>query len=373
MIDLSTEVYQNILNGMLAKVPNTLDKRDGSMIQTALGPAAYALEEFYLALDQVQQSAFVQTAVGQALDYLAIIGGISRYPASAAVRLGIFNTAVPLGSRFSTIDGANSINFIVTAATETANQYQLTAETPGEIGNSYAGAILPITFIAGLTEATLTDILVPGDDIETDEELRDRLITALTDRPFGGNVASYRAEIPAIDGVGAVQVYPVWNGGGTVKCSILGADFAPASSTLVTTVQNAVDPPPNQGLGLGIAPIGAKVTVVAPTPVTVNVSSALTLAAGYGLGQVRTAIETAISAYLLNIRKAWATPVVAGGVNYSANVYRAQIVAAIVSVPGVLNAANTTINSKSSDLILTESGTVQQVPMMGTVTLSVSA
>ena len=373
MIDFTQKTYQNILAGMLDDVPDTLDKRDGSMIQTALGPAAYALEEYYLTLNQVQQAAFVQTAVGQSLDYLAIIGGISRYPASAAVRLGVFNMAVPLGSRFSTIDGANSINFIVSAATDTANQYQLTAETPGEIGNSYSGTILPITFIAGLTTAQLTDILVPGDDTETDEELRARLITALTDRPFGGNVASYRSEIPAIDGVGSVQVYPTWDGGGTVKCSILGADFAPASGTLVTTVQNAVDPPPNQGLGLGIAPIGAKVTVVAPTAVTVNVSSTLTLAPGYNVGQVKPAIEAAIAAYLLSVRKAWATPVVAGGVTYTANVYRAQIVAAIVGVTGVLNAENTKLNNQTQDLVLTETGTTQQVPMMGTVTLSVSA
>ena len=45
-----------------------------------------------------------------------------------------------------------------------------------------------------------------------------------------------------------------------MKLSVLGADFLPGSSTLVEKVQNAIDPPPNQGLGLGLAPIGAKVT-----------------------------------------------------------------------------------------------------------------
>lgn len=369
MIDFSNETYQNILSSMLERVSNTFDKREGGMIQTALGPAAYALEEYYMALDKTQRMAFVQTAVGQSLDYLAVIANIERYPASPAVRLGVFNKSIPLGSRFSTINGTDSINFTATKATDNPNEFELTAETPGTIGNAYSGSILPITYIDGLTTAQITDILVPGDDTETDDEFRERLITALNEKPFGGNVASYRSFIGGIDGVGAVQVYPTWNGGGTVKCSIIGADFEPASETLVENVQNAVDPPPNQGLGLGMAPIGAKVTVVAPTVVTVNVSANITLAAGYDIGQVQPIVEEAIEAYLLGIRQKWGTPVTAGGVEYSANVYRAQVIAAIVGSAGVLNATDVKLNDTEADIILTETGTTQQVPKMGTVTL----
>lgn len=374
MIDLSQQTYQNILTQMLDQVPATFDKRDTSPIPTALGPAAYALEGFYISLNQVQLAAYVQTATGQALDYLAVIAGLTRYPASAAVRLGIFDMAVPIGSRYSTINGADSINFQATAATtgETEGDYyfQLTAETPGSIGNEYTGPILPITAIPGLNSAQITDILVPGDDEESDEDFRARIIEALNDRPFGGNIASYRTYIMAIDGVGAVQVYPTWNGGGTVKCSVLGADFLPASPTLVENVQNAVDPPPNQGLGLGTAPIGAQVTVVAPEELTVNVSATLQLASGYAIGQVQTPIQQAIENYMLSVRQEWATPVNTTSVEYQANVYVARIVAAIVSVPGVINATNVQLNGGTADLILTEAGATQQVPITGTVTLS---
>lgn len=373
MIDFTNKTYQNILNAMLEQVPNTLDKREGGIIQTALGPAAYALEEYYMTLDQVQRAAFVQTAVGSSLDKLAVIANITRYPASAAVRLGIFNQAVPLGSRFSTINGDNSINFVVTAATDTANQYQLTAETVGTIGNDYSGSILPITYIQGLTTAQMTDILVPGDDEETDDEFRERLITALNEKPFGGNVAAYREFVGGIDGVGGVQVYPTWNGGGTVKLSVIGADWMPASPTLVENVQNAVDPPPNQGLGLGMAPIGAQVTVVAPTTVTVNVSASVMLSPGYEIGQVQEPVETAIGNYLLGIRQDWATPTVAGGIEYAASVFVAQVIAAIVSVSGVINATNVTLNDSTADITLTQTGTTQQVPVLGTVTLNVGS
>lgn len=375
MIDFSSQTYANILAAMLAQVPSTYDKRDTAPIPTALGPAAYTFEGFYLTLNQVQQQAFIQTASGQSLDYLAVLAGLTRYPASAAVRLGVFNASVPIGSRFSTINGANSINFTATATATVEDPqegnyyYQLTAETPGTIGNEYTGAILPITNIPGLTSAQITDILVPGDDEETDAAFQQRIITALNDRPFGGNIASYRENILAIDGVGAVQVYPTWNGGGTVKCSVLGSDYLPASEQLVENVQNAIDPP-TQGLGLGLAPIGAQVTIVAPSEVTVNISATVTLASGYSVEQVQTPIETAIQNYLLSVRQSWATNTSSLSVVYAADVYLARITAAIVGVPGVVNATDVEINSAAQDLILTQTGTTQQVPIMGTVTLS---
>ena len=369
MIDFSSQTYANILASMLSEIPSSYDKRDTAPIPTALSPAAYALEGFYLTLNQVQQQAFIQTAVRQALDYLGVIAGLTRYPASAAVLLGVFNTSIPLGSRFSTINGENSINVIATAATDTEYQYQMTAETPGSIGNDYTGPILPINTIPNLTSATLTEILVPGDDEETDDAFRARIISALNIRPFAGNIASYQSNILAIDGVGAVQVYPTWNGGGTVKCSILGADYLPASSQLVQNVQNAIDPP-TQGLGLGLAPIGAIVTIVAPDAVTVNVTATLTLAAGYSIEQVQTPIETELNNYLQTVCQSWSVNTTAESVTYAANVYLARVLASIVSVSGVVNATNVQINGSAADLILTETGTTQQVPVLGTVTLS---
>lgn len=370
MIDFSSDTYAALRQAMLDQIPDTFDKRDTAPIPTAISPPAYALEGFYLSLNQVQQQAFVSTASGEALDLLAPLGGISRYPASAAVRLGVFNIAVPIGARFSTINGADSINFVVTAAESTADQYQLTAETPGSIGNQYSGPILPITNIPGLTSAQLTDILIPGDDTETDSELRSRLLTALNEKPFGGNVADYRTAIMAIDGVGAVQVHPTWNGGGTVKCSILGADYLPASSELVENVQNAIDPQPNQGLGLGLAPIGAQVTITAPSEVTVNVSATLDLAPGYNIEQVQPLVESELEAYLLEVRQSWGTQLGTTDIEYEANVYLSRVLAAIVGTAGVVNATNVEINGGTSDLILTETGQTQQVPILGTVTLS---
>lgn len=376
MIDFTQYTYQQILQTLLDRVPDTYDKRDGSPIPTAAGMAAYGLELFYIVLNEVQREGLIQTATGKQLDLLSIIAGTTRYQASPAVRLGIFDIAVPIGSRFSTINGENSIDFYVSAATTGPTEgdyyYQLTAETPGDIGNDYTGPILPITAIPGLTSAQITDILVPGDDTESDDEYRERVIEALNDRPFAGNIAAYRQDILAIDGVGAVQVYPTWNGGGTVKCSILGADFLAASPTLVENVQTAIDPNVNQGIGLGLAPIGAQVTITTADTVDINVVATLLLSPGYSIQQVQPFVKQQIENYLLSVRQEWDTNVSQTGVQYAANVYVSRVISAIVNATGVVNVMSLTLNGSDADITLTETGVTQQIPVMGTVTLSES-
>ena len=373
MIDFSLLTYRNILDAMLGLVSDSFDKRDTSPIPTALGPAAYAFEDFFLALDAVQRGAFITTATGYDLDALAIIGNITREAASYAVRKGVFNITITLGDRFSTI-GEDAINFVATTYIGTNSdgneEYELTAETAGEIGNQYTGAILPITNINGLTYAYMTDIIIPGDDEESDDELRQRLIDTLNSPAFGGNIASYRDFCRTINGVGAVQVYPTWNGGGTVKLSVIGSDWLPATSAVVDNVQTAVDPNVNNGIGLGMAPIGATVTVVAPTTATINVTASLLLETGFTPQSVQTGAEAAVEAYLLSVRKRWAENVSSTSVQYACTVYRSQMIAALVSVEGVINVQSLLINGSALDVSLTETATTQQVPVKGTVTIS---
>ena len=48
MIDFSGKTYANILSDQLSRVPDDLDKREGSIIQTALGPVSWYLEGVYM-------------------------------------------------------------------------------------------------------------------------------------------------------------------------------------------------------------------------------------------------------------------------------------------------------------------------------------
>ena len=112
MIDFSGYTREAIQKEMLDQVDPNIDTREGSMIQTAIGPVAWYLEGVYMILKQIQDNAYPATAVGDCLDKIVQTRGLTRKQATAAVRKGTFNTAVPSGSEFKTINGADSQIFV---------------------------------------------------------------------------------------------------------------------------------------------------------------------------------------------------------------------------------------------------------------------
>ena len=104
--------------------------------------------------------------------------------------------------------------------------------------------------------------------------------------------------------------------------------------------------------------------------VTVSVSAAVSLAAGYTVGQVLPQAREAVAAYLLSVRRSWGTPVSSSGTQYVSAVYLSQVLAALVGVDGVTNVTNVQLNGGTADITLTQSGQLQQVPVMGEVTLN---
>jgi uncharacterized phage protein gp47/JayE len=153
-----------------------------------------------------------------------------------------------------------------------------------------------------------------------------------------------------------VKVFPAWQGGGTVKCTIIASDWSAPSPALVDEVQEMIDPIGSSGLGYGLAPIGHTVTIAGVQPVTINVETTLTLDGGTTVGQVREPIEDIIGAYLLGLRREWSAQ--------SQLVVRvAQIEAAILSVPGVIDVADTKLNGSAANVTLGE----EEIPVLGTV------
>lgn len=243
--------YEYILNEMLSRISDTLDKREGSVIYNALAPAAMAINEQYKKLSTLVSLIWPDTATGEYLAKFVNQFGIERNKATYAIKKGTFYDNenqlidIEIGKRFS-------INGIIYAVYEKISDgiFQMQCETSGIIGNSQYGNLLPIDYVQNLSVAELSDILVPGDEEETDEELRSRFYSSVNSVAFGGNIADYKEKVKLIDGVGAVKVIPTWNGGGTVKLIVLDSSLNVPSETLLQNIQNAVGED-----GDGIAPI----------------------------------------------------------------------------------------------------------------------
>ena len=341
--------FETILQNLLDRVPNTIDKREGSIVYNALAPAAVELQNMYIALDGVLNEAFADTASRAYLIKRAAEQGIYPEPATKAVLQGEFNIDVPIGSRFS----LDQLNYIVTEKIS-VGVFKLECETAGNEGNLHFGALIPIDYIAGLTSAELTDLLIPGEDEEDTEVFRNRYFDSLEAQAFAGNIAGYKEKVNPLPGVGGVKVYPVWNGGGTVKLVIIDSTYGVPSSTLIDDIQEAVDPTVNQGLGIGLAPIGHVVTVVGVTGTTVDITTTLTYESGWTWQDIEPYVYDAIDDYFNVLSSNWAN-------EENLIVRISQIETRLLNLTGILDIANTTLNGAAQNLMLG----VDKIPVRG--------
>lgn len=346
--------FESLMEDMLSRVPSTMDKREGSVIWDAIAPVAVEFVNLYIAADTILKETFADTASLFYLKKRAAERGVQQRIATNAVLQGNFTPAsleIPIGSRFS----CDSLNYVVTEKTNDG-VYQLKCETAGTEGNAHFGALIPVDYIQGLETAELTELLVPAENDEDVEDLRERYFNSMTSQAFGGNIADYKEKTKAIQGVGGVKVTPVWNGGGTVKLTIINSQFTVPSEELIERVKTAADPYPNEGMGYGFAPIDHVVTVEGVENVPVDIVTTITYQDGWSWDSAQSYILTAIDKYFAEIREQWedSTGLV---------VRISQLESRILDCQGVLDISGTTLNGSTSNLSLGEN----QIPVRGTV------
>jgi uncharacterized phage protein gp47/JayE len=341
------QTFEAILQRMLDRVPADIDKRPGSVIYDALAPAAAELAQMYIELDVALRLGFGETSSGEYLDRRASDFGIERKPATKAIRKGLFWDAnnqpfdVPVGSRYS----CEQVNFVVRSRLA-AGEFELECETPGEIGNTVFGSLLPIDYVVGLARAELADVLVPGEDEENDGALRSRYLQKVREPGTSGNAADYKRWALEVPGVGTAKVVPLWGGPGTVKVIITDSDRRPASPSLVDAVAAHIEE---------VRPIGSAVTVVSATGKPIDVTATVTLATGYTLQQVQDAFVQQLEVYLRE------TAFELTYVSY------ARIGTLLLGTPGVVDYVNLAVNGGTSNVALQD----EEVPVLGTVSLGV--
>ena len=368
------EDYEYWLDLMLENVPDDIDQREGSVIYDALAPAAMVMAQQSLARANIIKQTYVKTAQGQFLDYRAEEHGTSRYAATQTEVKAKFLDSdgnpinnVQIGDQFASI-GETPIFYTVQKINDDLTG-ELIADDPGTTANSYIGQILPVTSNDSLSWAEITEIVAPARDEETDDHLRDRLLKADDWIAYGGNITDYLAMLNKISEVGAGQVYPVWNGAGTVKLVIVDNNLMPASADLVKKVKNIIDPTDNESQGYGLAPIDHQVTVVAPKPLTVNIAATVNIDGTHGADVVKAKIKAAIEEYFKLLRQSWNSIDAKTGRGYSQTVYRSKILSQIMMVDGVINASVPTLNGSDQDIALVFDNQMSQLPVLGEVKL----
>ena len=277
----SDKTYEQLMEEALGRVSDDIDKRPGSMVWNGNAPCLAEVAQLYLALDFVFTATYVNSAPREYLIKRAADRSIFPKAATPAVLRAKMNMNVPVGTRFSLED----INFVVTKQLGSEGDdfvHLVECETAGTVGNGYAGELIPIDYVDGLTRAETDGIYSAGTDEEDTEVFRARVIESMRSIAFGGNVADYKNKAMTFDGVGQVKVLPIWNGAGTVKLILMSSnlDSPTISEDRIASIKNEVDPTEKQGQGYGLAPIGHTVTVVSVKEKYVNVSMKAELKTG---------------------------------------------------------------------------------------------
>lgn len=360
--------YENILRRMLAEIPDNMDKRPSSPIWNGLAPVASELANEYIEIQIYKDQTYVLTAIGENLDTIGNNYSIPRKKATYAERIIQLTdtndnlTNVPIGSRFSVPDSDSSITYVITRYLETGKAV-VQCEQSGVIGNEYTGELLPLFSIDTLKEVIIISTETPAQDEEDDDTYRARIIDKLNTKGFAGNIRAYKDYIDEISGASEPKVFPVWNGGGTVKLSILDSEYNAITPEFQAEIKQLIDPEEYTGMGVGMAPIGHKVTIDTPTEVIINVTAGVYLVSGATIGSIQAQVEQNIENYLYSIRKTW----VDDEISY---VYVNRMLATILETAGIVNAENVKINGEASNVVMEHTAIEQFIPVFGEVVLS---
>lgn len=345
--------YENLMEEALSRVDDMYDKREGSMIFNGNAPCLAEMAQVYIAIDFLLNSFYIHSAPREYLIKRAADHQIYPEAATAAVFKAEFNIDVPIGARFSVDD----LNFFVKEKLETEEEkegvvtYAVECETKGRLANSYAGRMIAIEYVDGLSSAELIECIIPGEDEEETEKFRKRVLEELKSIAFGGNRADYKKWVHLhCDGVKAVKVYPVWNEdinptslipsetvtvwyegvigtiadetvkkwltavytaallkkltvGGTVKLVVMGEDDT-TTPELIKSVQETIDPVEAAGEGEGIAPIGHVVSVHGVEEDEITITTNITCK-NCKFDDIKADVVKIINAYFNELKAQW--------------------------------------------------------------------
>lgn len=303
---------------MLEDIDSGISKSEGYFVYDAIAPAAKRLAKCYSALDTILKLVFGEPApevsaeeYDKFIDQDAARHGLERkqgfYSVGEVTFTGLEGSIIYENSIVQTVEG---LKYKVTSQGKISNGKCTLGIKAMELGAKYnvpSNSIVQIPIkINGITNVSNTEPTTSGTDTETSEELLKRIITKEREESGSGNIYDYEKWAMEVSGVKYVKVKPLWdkdnglNGNGSVKVIIGGENDSQLDETIVKNVKEYIDP--RDGDGSGKAPIGATVTVVSVTPISVDIKiTGLAIDMQYSLEDVKANIKKSLEKYFLKI------------------------------------------------------------------------
>jgi len=268
---------------------------DGCDMAVRMYAAAAQTEALYIYADWILRQCFPQSANGAYLDSHGLSRGITRKEGKKASGELVFfvNSAavndilIPAGTVCMTSDGVSfvTLNDGVIAEGEKICAVSAQALEAGERGNVPARTVNYMTNApAGVEGCTNNFPIVGGEDEESDEAYRDRILTSYKLLSNGANAAWYKKKAQEIDGVSSVYVIPCARGTGTVDVVITSEEGIPTDS-LIAQVQSVMDRERE---------LCVDVQVYGPGTVNLSIEAQVKVKTGYNAAAVIAEVKSAL-------------------------------------------------------------------------------
>ncbi len=210
--------YDDLLQAQISRCKKQfgedIDTSEISVLGKIIRTIVYDLAQAYEDLESVYYARFPNTSSGINLDRLCPYAGITRNPATAAMRkvrvIGAANALIKMGFLFSADNTETEITYYtvddLTLDSEGKGEINVICTELGTIGNVELGTITKITNPSvDVDSVTDIEVIAIGEEAESDYKLRKRWLQAIGGGG-SGTAASIRSEIYRIQNVESVTV-----------------------------------------------------------------------------------------------------------------------------------------------------------------------
>lgn len=295
------EIYQELLADFEERIG--MDVAGSCDLAVRLYAVAAQVQALYAQTEWVKHQSFPQTAEGQYLDYHAQMRGLVR---SAAVKAagtlrfsvrtaGEEDLSVPVGTVCISTLGMHyeTTQSATLTAGKTYVDVPAQAVEAGVAGNTGANTVISMSVPpAGIVKCTNPDAFAGGEDEETDEALRSRILDSYHRLPNGANAAFYESQALLYPGVAAAKAVGRARGIGTVDVYVAATAGVP-DAALIDAIQADLE---------SKREIAVDVQVKAPRTQAVNVSIDLAVKPGVDYEAVRAEAESVVRSYFTGAR-----------------------------------------------------------------------
>lgn len=185
-----------------------------------------------------------------------------------------------------------------------------------------------------------------GTDVESDADFFARYHRRRTLPITSGNKNHYITWATEVNGVAYANCEPLWNGNGTVRVIIAGADRGPVDETIRKACYDHIEEE---------RPIGATVTVVSVATRPIPLTATVTRLDGYSAEDVKNQLTAAVTELLLSQT-----------FGETVTVPFSRFLACLLQCPGVADYTTLTVDGGMSAITLNP----EDAAVVGTVTIS---